>query len=119
MRLRRRPPSDAPARAIERLFGTRLRGDRKRMQAAAAGHLVASVSLGAARGAMDVAGVPRASAAAATFGLALVPEVVVVPVLGATDPPWEWGATETAIRVIHHAVYASAVLLAYDGLRQR
>jgi hypothetical protein len=117
MRLRRRPPSDAPARAIERILGTKLRG-RRRLRGAAAGHLVASVALGAARGAIDAAGVPPAAAAAATLGLALVPELVVVPALGATDPPWEGGATESAISLGHHAVYAAAVVLAYDRLRQ-
>jgi hypothetical protein len=116
MRLRRRAPSDAPARAIERLLGTKIRGKRRRMRAATAGHLVASLALGTARGAMDAANVPRAAAAAATLGLALVPELVVVPALGATDPPWEWGAAETAISVAHHAVYAGTVELTYQRL---
>jgi Polyketide cyclase / dehydrase and lipid transport len=119
MRLRQRAPSDAPARTIERLLGMKIRGRRGRMRAAAAGHLVTSVALGAGRGAMDAADVPSAGAAAATFGLALVPEIVVVPALGAADPPWRWSLTETAISLGHHAVYAGTVVLAYERLRRR
>jgi uncharacterized protein YndB with AHSA1/START domain len=116
MRLRGRPPSDAPARAIERLLGTRIRGRRDRVRAAAVGHVVASVGVGSVRGAMDAAGVARAAAGAATLGLALVPELVVVPALGAAPPPWRWSAAETAISVLHHAVYAGTVVAAHDAL---
>jgi uncharacterized protein YndB with AHSA1/START domain len=116
MRLRGRPPSDAPARAIERLLGIRIRGRRARMRAAAAGHVVASVGVGSARGAIDAAGMPARAAGAATLALALVPEIVVVPALGAAEPPWRWSAVEAAISVAHHAVYAAAVIGAYEAL---
>lgn len=116
MRLRGRPPSDAPAKAIEQILGTRIKGRRRRLRAAAAGHLVASVGLGCARGGMDAAGVPGAAADAATFALALVPEVVVVPALGASPAPTRWGAAETAISVLHHGVYAGTVIAVYGAL---
>jgi uncharacterized protein YndB with AHSA1/START domain len=119
MRLRGRPPSEAPVRAIERLTRRRIRGDRARAGAALGGHVVTSLGLGAARGAMDAAGMLDATAATTTAGLALVPEVVVVPALGAGPPPWRWGLRETAISLLHHAVYAGAVLAAYVRLRQR
>lgn len=116
MRLRGRPPSDAPARAIERLLGIRIRGRRKRMRAVAAGHVATSVGVGAARGALDAAGVPVGAAAAATLALALVPELVVVPATGAAAPPWRWSPAEGAISVLHHAVYAGTVVAAYEAL---
>jgi len=99
MRLRGRPPSDAPARAISRLLGIDAGGKRRRMQLALAGHLVTSVTLGAARGVMGRRGVPPAPAGAALFALAMVPEIVVVPALGAAAPPWRWSATDAAFVV--------------------
>ena len=116
MRLRGRPPSDAPARAIERLLRIRIRGRRNRMRAAAVGHVATSVGVGAARGALDAAGMPVRAADAATFALALMPELVVVPVTGAAAPPWRWSPTEGAISVLHHAVYAGTVIAAYEAL---
>jgi hypothetical protein len=116
MRLRGRPPSDAPARAIERVLGTKIKGRGRRLRAAAAGHVVASLAVGCARGGMDVAGVPKAAAGAATVGLALAPEVVVVPALGAGPPPWRWGAADTAISLMHHGVYAGTVIAVYGAL---
>jgi uncharacterized protein YndB with AHSA1/START domain len=113
MRARGRSPSDAPAKTIERLLGTKIRGRRKRMRAAAAGHVVASLGVGLARGAMDAAGVPPAAAAAATAGLAMLPELVVVPATGAAPPPWRWSAEEAAISILHHGVYAGTVVAVY------
>ncbi len=116
MRLRGRAPSDAPARAIERLLRIRIRGRRDRMRAVAAGHVATSVGIGAARGALDVAGMPVRAAGAATLALALVPELVIVPAVGATAPPWRWSPADGAISVLHHAVYAGTVIAAYEAL---
>jgi uncharacterized protein YndB with AHSA1/START domain len=119
MRLRGRPPSDAPVRAIERLLGIRIRGRRAKVAAGAAGHLGASLAVGVARGALDAARVPSRAAGAATLGLALSPEVLVLPALRITPPPWRWGAAESAVSALHHAVYASTVVVAYDALARR
>ena len=119
MRLRGRAPSDAPARAISRLLGVRARGKRRKMQLALAGHVGTSVAFGAARGAMALRGVKPAPAGAALFALAMVPEIVVVPALGAAAPPWRWNATDTAISVLHHGVYAATTSAAYRRLEAR
>ena len=119
MRLRGRPPSDAPARAIAKLFGVKARGERRKMQLALAGHLATSVALGAARGVIGRRGVRPAPAGGALFALAMLPEVVVVPALGAAPPPWRWSAVDTAVSVVHHAVYAAAANAAYGWLDAR
>ena len=119
MRLRDRPPSDAPARAIARIFGIRARGRRRKMQLALAGHVVTSVSIGVAAGGLRAAGLPPAPANAAAFGMALLPEVVIVPALGATDPPWRWSGTDWVVAVVHHGVYAVASGAAFALLEGR
>src|SRR5215218_2027554 len=45
MRLRGRPPSDAPAKALARLFGVSARGRHRKMQLALAGHVATSITL--------------------------------------------------------------------------
>jgi uncharacterized protein YndB with AHSA1/START domain len=114
MRLRGRPPSDAPMRAIERLLGVRARG-RGGILLGAAGHVTASVGVGVARGALGAAGVGSRAAGAASLALALVPEVLVVPALGASDPPWRWSRSDVAIAVLHHGVFAAALQAAYGA----
>lgn len=108
MRLRGRAPSDAPARALARIFGVSARGKRRKMRLALAGHLVTSVSIGAAGGALRGAGIRPAPVGAALFGLALLPEIVIVPALGASPPPSDWDGIDWAVSVLHHAVYAGA-----------
>jgi len=119
MRLRGRPPSDAPARAIGRIFGVEPGGRRRKMLLAFGGHVVTSVALGTARGAMDLAGMRPRPAGAALLGLALLPEVVVVPALGASPPPWRWSAYDTFIVVLHHGVYAATTNTVYGRLGAR
>ena len=119
MRLRGRPPSDAPARAVSRVLGVKARGKRRKMQLALAGHLGTSIALGAARGVMARRGVEPAPAGAALFTLAMIPEIVVVPALGAAAPPWRWSATDAAVSVLHHGVYALATNAAYGVLEPR
>jgi hypothetical protein len=119
MRLRGRPPSDAPARALGRLLGVDPGGRWRKTGLAMAGHLATSVSLGAVRGALAGAGVRSGPAGGALFGLALLPEIVVVPALGASEPPWRWSAADAAVAILHHGVYAAATNRAYGLLDER
>jgi uncharacterized protein YndB with AHSA1/START domain len=119
MRLRGRPPSDAPGKAIARLFGIEARGKRQKMALAFAGHMVTSVAIGATRGLMARRGMRPAPAGAALFALAMVPEIVVVPALGAAEAAWRWSAADTATSVLHHAIFAVATNVAYSRLEVR
>jgi hypothetical protein len=115
MKLRRRAPSTAPAEVAGKLIGAKPRkraGDRF----ATVAHVVTGVSLGTARGLLDVAGVRGAAAPAAFFATAWVPELIAVPAAGAAPPPWRWGALELAISAFHHGVYAAAGEGAYRAL---
>jgi uncharacterized protein YndB with AHSA1/START domain len=119
MRLRGRPPSDAPAKALARLFGVSTRGTHRKMQLALAGHVATSITLGAARGALARRDVRPGPAGAALFALALAPEIVVVPALGAAAPPWRWSAADAAVSVLHHGVYALTTNACYGWLEAR
>jgi hypothetical protein len=112
MKLRGRPPSPAPAEVAAKLLGVEPRAERFAMIA----HLSMGVGLGAARGLIDLAGLRGRAAAATFFAIAWTPDLVAVPAVGAAPPPWRWGAAETAISGLHHAVYAGAGEAVYRAL---
>jgi hypothetical protein len=116
MKLRGREPSAAPAKVAGKALGVKPRkraGDRF----ATVAHAAAGISLGSARGLLDVAGVRGAAAPAAFFAIAWSPDLVIVPAAGAAPPPWRWGARELAISALHHGVYAAAGERTYRALR--
>jgi hypothetical protein len=106
MRLRGRPASQVPVETVERVLGRKL-GPRVRKVAGTAAHLASGLALGPPRVLLASTGV-REPAATLLFGLlASAPDVVIVPALGVTEPPWRWGATELAISLAHHLAYAA------------
>lgn len=122
LKVRRRPPSTAPAKVAGKLLGVKPRkraGDRF----ATIAHAASGVSLGTARGLLDVAGVSNRAAPAAFFAIAWTPDLIGVPAAGVAPPPWRWGARELAISAFHHGVYVAAGEGTYraltNGARQR
>jgi hypothetical protein len=106
MRLRGRPASQVPADTVERLLGRELHPPL-RQAAGTAAHLVSGLALGPPR-VLLASIVAREPAATLLFALvASAPDVVIVPALGVTEPPWRWGATELAISLAHHLAYAA------------
>jgi hypothetical protein len=118
MRLSGREASDAPAKALERLFRIDIANERVEQALVSAAHVATSASLG-----LVAAGLRRrlrpALAASFLLGASLIPELVVVPALGAAEPPWKWSKQDTAEAVLHHAVYAVATALVLERLRGR
>jgi hypothetical protein len=118
MRLSGRDASDAPARALERLFGIEV--DNKRLEQAlvTAAHVATSVSLG-----VVAAGLRRRLgpllAASVLLGASLIPELVVVPALGAAEPPWRWSKQGAAQAELHHTVYAVATAMVLERVGSR
>jgi hypothetical protein len=116
MRLRGRPPSMAPSKVAGKLLGVRPRGRGGEQRFAAVSHLAMGVSLGTARGLIDLAGLRGPAASAAWFAVVWSPDLIVVPAAGAAAPPWRWGVAETAISGFHHLVYAAAGERVYKAL---
>jgi hypothetical protein len=115
MKLRGRPPSTAPVETVERLLGRRL-PDGLRGSVGTASHLLSGMALGLPRALL--ARVDEPAATAAFLPIACLPDFVIVPALGVTEPPWDWGAGVVAISVVHHLAYAigaSAGVAAWRG----
>jgi uncharacterized membrane protein YagU involved in acid resistance len=118
MRVRGRGPSAAPANALERLFGWEVDNERGEQALVAAAHFTVSMSLGilaaAARRRLG-----REATGALLLASALLPELIVVPVLGAAEPPWQWSGEEAAVSFVHHTVYAVTTELLLERSRSR
>ena len=117
MRLRGRPPSDAPAKALARVLRVKPKGRGRKQALAIGGHVGTSVALGAARGLLDRTGTGSRTSGVVLFVMAMTPDAAVVPALGAALPPWRWTRVEVATSVLHHAVFAAATNAAYLRLR--
>ena len=118
MRLSGRDASDAPAKALERLFGTRVEDERAEQALVLAAHVATSVSLGVVAAGLRRRLPPRL-AASFLLGASLIPELVVVPALGAADPPWNWSRYGAAQAIVHHAVYALSTAAILERLLGR
>jgi hypothetical protein len=74
------------------------------------------ISMGAVRGALDVAGLRGAEASVAHFLLLWSGDAALYRALGVADVPWRWEADELASDVLHKGVYAAVTGAVYDAL---
>jgi hypothetical protein len=118
MRLSGRDASDAPAKALERLFGIDLDNERAEQTLVLAAHVATSVSLGIVAAGLRRR-LPPLLAASFLLGASLIPELIVVPSLGAAEPPWKWSRQGAAQAIVHHAVYAVATAAILERLMGR
>lgn len=118
MRLSGREASDAPAKALERLFGIDLEDERAEQALVATAHVATSASLGVVAAGLRRR-LPPLVAGSFLLAASLIPELVVVPALGAAEAPWKWSGKDTAQAVLHHAVYAVATAGVLERLRGR
>lgn len=116
MRLRGREGSTTPADAAGKVLGVQPRNPRGRRRFATVIHWAYGTSWGGARGVIGACGVRGPLAAGLHFAAIWPAELVTLPSLGLTAPPWKWEATELAIDALHHAVYVAATSAAYAAL---
>lgn len=119
MKLRKRPASDAPARAAAKVLGVEPAGDAARARFSNLVHWGYGTGWGAVRGLIGAAGLRGAAACGVFFGSVGGSELAMLPALGVAPPATQWGAREVAIDAWHHVVYATATSLAYDALDRR
>lgn len=79
-------------------------------------HWVHGITMGAVRGALDVAGVQGAQASLLHFALLWSGDAALYRALGVADVPWRWGTEELATDLVHKGVYAAVTGVAYDAL---
>ena len=120
MKLRRRPPSSAPADAAGKVLHVQPRDDQGKRRFGTLVHYAYGTAWGLGRAALGRAlglarGRRRRSLVDALVFFATVwgAEQVMLPALGVARPFWRWGAKEVAIDAFHHGVYAAATDGAY------
>ena len=118
MKIRGRDPSAVPQDVASKVLGLKPQNERAEKALGAAAHIVSGVALGPVLPALGAAGVEEPAASAALFGVAWMPELVLVPVTGASEPPWKWGAAEIAISAVHHVAYTAAASATWAALRR-
>ncbi len=116
MKLRGREASSTPARAAGKVLGVEPTGEKEKARFSNLVHWGYGTQWGAVRGLIGVAGLHEPAAAAAHFAIVWGTELVMLPSLGVTSPPQQWGAKELAIDALHHAVYATGTSAAYAFL---
>jgi hypothetical protein len=79
-------------------------------------HWMHGISMGAVRGALDVAGLRGADASVAHFLMLWSGDAALYRALGVADVPWRWEADELASDVLHKGVYAAVTGAVYDAL---
>ncbi len=118
MRLRDRSASTAPADATAKVLGIDgFVDDAAKNRFSNLVHWGYGTGWGVVHGLLDLAGLPPAKATAAHLAAVWGNEAAMLPTLGVAPPFWTWGATEVAIDVWHHVVYATATGIAYEALR--
>jgi hypothetical protein len=124
MRLRKRPPSTAPADAAGKVLGVQPRDAEGKQRFSNVVHFAYGTTWGLARAAIGAVSCAarrrRVSAVEPLAHLALVwgTALVMLPALGITKPFWRWGTKEVAIDLLHHGVYAAATDGAYRFLER-
>jgi hypothetical protein len=79
-------------------------------------HWAHGISMGAVRGALDVAGLRGPTASAAHFALLWGGDAALYRALGIADVPWRWDTDELASDMLHKGVYAAVTGAVYDSL---
>jgi hypothetical protein len=115
-KLRGRPPSEAPAEAAGLVLGVQPRDQASKARFSKAVHWSYGSGWGVVRGLLGLARLSPLEAAASHMGLVWGAELVMLPALKVSPPPWKWGVKELGVDGLHHAVYASATSLAYAAL---
>jgi hypothetical protein len=112
-KVRGRKPSDAPARAAEKVLGVHPVGEEEKRRFSNLVHWGYGAAWGVPRAVLGGLGMPGPVATATHFATVWGWALTMLPVLKVAPPPTEWGAEEVAIDAMHHGVYAIACGAAY------
>ncbi|MDX6677695.1 MAG: hypothetical protein QOE31_1747 [Solirubrobacteraceae bacterium] len=117
MRRRKRAASSAPADAAAKVLGiASFADDAAKARFSTLVHWGYGTGWGVVRALLGLTALSPAAATAAHLGAVWGSEAVMLPALDVAPAFYTWGATEVAIDVWHHAVYAAATGIAYELL---
>jgi hypothetical protein len=116
MKLRHRPPSEAPARVGGEVLGVEPKGEEEKKRFSNLMHWGYGTMWGAARGLIDALGLHRTAASGAHFAAVWGTALVMLPAADAARPVYQWKPSAIGLDAFHHLVYAFATGLAYDYL---
>ncbi len=118
MRRRGRDASTAPADATAKVLGIAgFEDGAAKARFSNIVHWSYGTGWGVVRALLRETGMSPVAATAAHLAAVWGNEAVMLPVLDVAPPFYTWGATEVAIDVGHHVVYAVATGVAYELLR--
>jgi hypothetical protein len=116
-KLRKRRPSQAPAKAAEKVLGIEeFDSPQAENRFSNLVHWGYGTGWGAVRGLLGSTPLPPKAATATHFAAVWGQEVVMLPTLDVAPPINLWGKDEVAIDVFHHLVYATATGIAFEAL---
>lgn len=118
MRLRGRPPSPTPAKAVEKVLAIQPRDEAAEQRLATLTHWSYGTLWGICRGLLDALGIHGKLATTLHTVLIQAAAMILLPSLKVAPPVKDWGVTEVGIDAAHHAVYAAAAGLTYERLRR-
>lgn len=115
-RTRGRQPSSTPATAAGKVLGVEPTGEKEKARFSNIVHWGYGTNWGAVRGVIAAMGLHGVPAAGLFFCTIWGTELVMLPSLGVTSPPFKWGAKELAIDAFHHLVYSGTTSAVYEYL---
>ncbi len=118
-KLRGRGAAPTPARAASKVLGVAPVDEHGEQRFNNLVHWAYGTAWGAVRGVLDAVGLRGVPAALAHLGAVWGAEQVLLPATEVAPPATQWGATEVAVDLWHHAVYAAATSVAYVWIDQR
>jgi hypothetical protein len=118
-KLSQRPPSTAPAEAVEKVVGVEPEDEEAEHRLSTVSHWAYGTGWGVPRAALGAAGMSGPLATMAHFFLVWGSALVMLPALGIAPPVNRWKREDTVKDALHHAVYAVAAGVAYALLDRR
>jgi len=116
MKVDGRQPSDAPVKAVGKVFDVRLAHKESKPLLSQQIHWGYGTTWGIARGLIALTGLKGVSASLVHFAAIWGSALVMLPSLKVAPPVTEEAPGEIAIDALHHAVYAAATGFAFDAM---
>lgn len=118
MKITKRKPSEEPADAAEVLFDIEPQTINAKKRLSNEMHWAYGTSWGLTRGLISLLGLKGFTATSIHFATIYGTALILPTELGVAPPLKNWTAKEILIDALHHAVYAIAVGLVYDAIKE-